>query len=67
MNVPAYKDPNHEGNGSKYLTGKLCIEGCGRPAGTLWGPYWCRECNALRIDRISISLNTLLEEGKVKK
>jgi hypothetical protein len=51
--MAGYDDPNHEGNSAKYHTGKLCIEGCGRPAGTAWSPYWCFECNVERINRIN--------------
>lgn len=50
--MAGYDDPNHEGNSEKYHTGKKCIEGCGRPAGTAWGAYWCFECNVKRISRI---------------
>ena len=49
----AYENPNHEGNSSKYHTGKTCIKpGCNNPAGTTWSPYWCFECNVKRIKRI---------------
>lgn len=52
-----YQDPGYEGNGSKYHTGKECIErGCHNPAGTAWSPLWCFECNAKRMDRISGNL-----------
>lgn len=58
-----YQDPDYEGNGPKYHTGKKCIEGCGRPAGTAWSPYWCFECNKARMDRISKSLEDLVKEA----
>jgi hypothetical protein len=49
----ASRDPNHEGNSAKYHTGKPCIvSGCEKPAGTLWGPYWCFEHNVERLERI---------------
>lgn len=51
--MAGYDDANHEGNSSKYHTGKLCIEGCGRPAGTAWSLLWCFECNVERINRIN--------------
>jgi hypothetical protein len=54
-----YEDPTDEGNSAKYHTGKLCIEGYGRPAGTYWSPYWCQECNAKRINDISEKLNEI--------
>ncbi|MFH2074726.1 MAG: hypothetical protein ABIJ57_05180 [Pseudomonadota bacterium] len=57
----AYKDPKHEGNSPKYHTGKECIEGCGRPAGTAWGPYWCFECNIKRIDRINAQFEKIIK------
>lgn len=53
---PAYADPDDPGNGSRYHTGKSCIEGCGRPAGTAWSPFWCQKCNAERIERINVAL-----------
>ena len=40
-------------------SGKDCIE-CGRPAGTLWGPYWCPDCDVIRLDRISSQMESLL-------
>lgn len=47
-----FEDPNHEGNSAKYHTGKLCITGCGRPAGTRWSKYWCHVCNVERMHRL---------------
>ena len=47
-----YRDPADPYNGPKHHTGKPCIEGCGRPAGTAWSPLWCQPCNAARMDRI---------------
>jgi hypothetical protein len=55
-------DPNYEGNSPKYHTGKLCIEGCGRPAGTVWSPYWCQQCNAQRLRRISKGFEDCLKQ-----
>jgi hypothetical protein len=52
--VDAYKDPHDEGNSAKYHAGKECIEeGCSKPAGTAWSPYWCFECNVKRIERVN--------------
>lgn len=48
-----FEDPKHPGNQKNYHTGKLCIEGCGRPAGTWWSPLWCFECNVKRIKGIN--------------
>lgn len=59
--VPAYCDPNHEGNSAKYHTGKSCIEpGCKNPAGTLWGIYWCFQHNVERLDRIDGQLRAVV-------
>jgi hypothetical protein len=42
----AYRDPYHEGNSSRYHTGKPCgMAGCPNPAGTRWGPDWCMQHN----------------------
>lgn len=52
--MEAYQDETHPGNGPKYHTGKPCLTpGCKNPAGTMWGKYWCFECNVTRMDRIS--------------
>lgn len=59
-----YADPDYSGNGSEYHTGELCIEGCGRPAGTAWSPHWCQPCNTARMDRISASLKEIAEGFK---
>ena len=57
----AYEDPNHIGNSAKHHTGEPCIEECGRPAGTVWSPHWCFECNVKRMNGVSESLDTLIE------
>lgn len=62
--MDAYEDPNHEGNSPQYHTGKKCIEGCGRPAGTAWSPHWCFECNVKRIKRISKQFEDMLGAGR---
>jgi hypothetical protein len=61
-----YQDPADPLNGPKYHTGKLCVEGCGRPAGTHWSHLWCQPCNAARMDRIGKALRTEIErlEGR---
>ena len=63
-NMAGYDDLNHEGNSKKYHTGKSCIEGCGRPAGTKWSPYWCFECNVKRINRINSQLKQITKTNK---
>lgn len=58
-----FEDPKYEGNSSKYHTGEPCIEeGCERPAGTWWSPYWCFECNVKRMKRISKQLNNFINK-----
>lgn len=59
MTTPAYADRDDPRNGPDYQTGRKCIEGCGRPAGTAWSPLWCFECNAERMDRIDRSLRAI--------
>lgn len=61
-----HQDPNDPANGPKYHTGKPCIEGCGRPAGTYWSKYWCQPCNAKRMDSISASLESMLATMKAR-
>lgn len=43
-------------------SGRTCIEpGCDKPAGTLWGPYWCPEHDQERLDRIGRQLAEIAE------
>lgn len=43
-------------------SGRSCYEqGCDRPAGTLWGPYWCPEHDQERLERISASLEGMAQ------
>lgn len=42
-------------------SGRDCID-CGKPAGTLWGPYWCPDCDVKRLDKISASLDSILAD-----
>jgi len=58
--VMPYEDRNHKWNGDAYRTGKPCVEGCGRPAGTAWSPYWCVDCNIERMRRISRNLRAIV-------
>lgn len=38
-------------------TGEDCIEpGCTEPAGTLWSPLWCPECDQTRLEMIGAEL-----------
>lgn len=63
-----YEDPQDPLNATSYHTGKTCIEkGCSRPAGTHWSPFWCQQCNAARMRRISGALkpSQLVHQGAV--
>jgi hypothetical protein len=63
----AFEDPNHEGNSPKYHTGKPCMtQGCDKPAGTWWSPYWCFEHNVERIKRIDTQFAEILKSRKGK-
>lgn len=42
---------------------RFCIMGCGRAAGTLWGPYWCPDCDSIRMGRIKQQLEDMHEFG----
>lgn len=44
-----YQDENDPLNGPDFLSGFMCMEECGRPAGTYWSPFWCQACNAKRL------------------
>lgn len=65
--MDAYQDPGDPRNGIAYHTGKLCIEDCGRPAGTAWSPLWCFPCNVARLDRIGAQMDELAEGLGVKR
>lgn len=56
-----YEDPSDPLNGPEHLTGKPCIERCGRPAGTAWSPFWCQPCNSERMNRIGSFLRSEVE------
>lgn len=38
---------------------RICVD-CDQPAGTLWGPMWCPECDANRLDHVSRQMESLL-------
>lgn len=43
-----------------YYSGRPCVvTGCDKPAGTAWGPHWCQQHNAERLNRIRSSLEKL--------
>ena len=56
-----YEDPKDAGNAVSHQTGKLCVNRCGRPAGTLWGPLLCHPCNVVRMNRINDSMKRIEE------
>lgn len=61
-----YENPDHDGNSSKWRTGKQCVEkGCKKPAGTWWSPHWCFEHNVERMKRVSAGLNDAVERAKL--
>lgn len=65
MSELEYRDPEHEGNSSKYLTGKICIERkCQNIAGTRWGKFWCFHCNVKRMDKINEAFSEMLTHLK---
>ena len=52
-----------EGHVCQQPSGRTCLD-CDQPAGTLWGPYWCPDCDVKRLDRISASLESLAAEAR---
>lgn len=45
-------------------SGRTCIvPECSAAAGTLWGPYFCPEHDAARLDRISANLASIVYGG----
>jgi hypothetical protein len=42
-------------------SGRACVD-CGQPAGTLWGPMWCPDCDEKRLNRISALLEAISRE-----
>lgn len=50
-----------DGHVCQEPSGRVCIEpDCTQQAGTLWGPYWCPEDDAERLDRIGGQMEALL-------
>ncbi len=52
-------------DGEQYLhiecvrpSGHSCVE-CGEPAGTLWGRYWCPDCDVNRLDKVAATLEEI--------
>ena len=59
-----FEDPEDYGNSTEFHTGKRCIEGCGRPAGTYWSRFWCFECNVKRMRRVGGEIEQLCLDFK---
>ena len=55
-----WKDGRYEHVECRRPTGRTCID-CGKEAGTAWGPYWCPDCDVLRLDRIDTALEQAIE------
>jgi len=49
MHMERYQDPNDPLNGPDFLSGFMCMEECGRAAGTYWSPFLCQVCNSKRL------------------
>lgn len=44
-----------QGHVCQQPSGLRCVD-CGAPAGTLWGPHFCPDCDVKRLDKIDGSL-----------
>lgn len=42
-------------------SGRKCVD-CGTPAGTLWGPHWCMDCDSRRLERLDGQFAALAAE-----
>ena len=52
-----------DGHVCQQPSGRTCYEqGCEKPAGTTWGPLWCPEHDADRIDRVSRQMQAITAE-----
>lgn len=45
-------------------SGRDCVEDCGAEAGTWWTPYWCPDCDVIRLDRITRQLEAMTKKEK---
>lgn len=41
-------------------SGRPCVD-CGKPAGTLWGPAFCPDCDVLRLERLVAQFDAITE------
>jgi hypothetical protein len=61
-----YEDPDHDGNSSKWHTGKQCVEkGCRKPAGTWWSPVWCFDHNVERMKRVTAAMDDAAKRAEI--
>jgi hypothetical protein len=49
-----------DGHVCQQPSGRDCID-CGQAAGTLWGPYWCPDCDVKRLDKLVPAWNSSLQ------
>jgi hypothetical protein len=65
--VPADRATGHPGyyvHICRVPSGRRCHEtGCAEPAGTHWGPHWCPQHDAERINRISRQLDQVRHDA----
>ncbi len=51
-----------DGHTCALPSGKVCVvPECGAEAGTRWGPHWCPDHDAERIDRVSRQFDELFD------
>ncbi|HET7734343.1 MAG TPA: hypothetical protein VFK52_00090 [Nocardioidaceae bacterium] len=57
-----------QGHVCQQPSGRACVEqGCDEPAGTDWGPLWCPDHDAERLDRIGQNLDRMLADIEARK
>jgi hypothetical protein len=53
-----------DGHICQQPSGQQCIEpDCRNPAGTIWGPLWCPDCDVERLDEIGAQFAALGRQG----
>lgn len=69
MATPYYGETSHPGcsdqtgHTCQELSGRTCVD-CPEPAGTLWGPMWCPDDDARRLDKVSAGFAAIARELK---